>query len=72
MFITSLTTVIAFLATAISVLLPIFTYGIFAAINIATNYVLIITLFPAFLVFREQFLEKRRKAKAIKSPRVES
>lgn len=53
MLVTSSTTVIAFLATAISKLMPIMTYGIFAAINITVNYLLVITIFPAFLVFRE-------------------
>lgn len=53
MLITSATTVISFLATAISKLLPIRTYGIFAALNITTNYLLIITIFPAYLVLRE-------------------
>lgn len=53
MLITSSTTIIAFLATAISKLLPIMTFGIFSAINIAINYILIITFLPAFLVWRE-------------------
>lgn len=53
MLVTSTTTVIAFLATAISKLMPIMTFGIFAAINIAINYLLTISLFPAFLVIRE-------------------
>lgn len=56
MLITSMTTVFAFLATAISVIMPIMTYGIFAAINILVNFILVITLFPAFLVLREKFL----------------
>lgn len=54
MFITSSTTVISFLATAISKIMPIQTYGIFAALNIATNFVLVITYFPAFLIVREK------------------
>jgi len=53
MLITSCTTIISFLATAISKLLPIMTYGIFAAFNIFASYLLVITAFPAFLVWRE-------------------
>lgn len=58
MLITSATTIISFLATAISKLMPIKTYGFFAAITIATNYILVITIFPAFLVIREKCLIK--------------
>lgn len=49
MFVTSSTTIIAFLATAISKILPIMTYGIFAAFSIFGCYLYCAIAFPAFL-----------------------
>lgn len=56
MLVTSSTTIFAFLATAISPLLPIMSFGVFSAINILVNYLLTISLLPAFLVWREKEL----------------
>lgn len=53
MFITSMTTVISFLATAITPIMPIMAFGIFAAITISLNYILTITVFPCLLVWVE-------------------
>lgn len=61
MLITSCTTIIAFLATAISKLVPIMTYGIFAALCILACYLQIISVFPAFLVWREQREKKKEE-----------
>mmetsp|Transcript_73571 Transcript_73571/g.185940 ORF Transcript_73571/g.185940 Transcript_73571/m.185940 type:complete len:1090 (+) Transcript_73571:76-3345(+) len=44
---TSFTTAVAFLATAISPIIPIRTMGIFACLLVLTNYVFVITLTPA-------------------------
>ena len=49
---TSFTTAMAFVATAISPIMPISTFGIYAALCIVINYVMVITLTPcAVLVY---------------------
>lgn len=50
MFVTSFTTASAFLATGFSDIMTISSFGFFAATLIVANYVLVITLFPAFLI----------------------
>lgn len=47
MFITSCTTSVAFIANYFSQLLPVCTFGIYAAIIVQTNFLLSITFFPA-------------------------
>jgi len=59
MFITSATTCAAFVCTAVSPLPSIQSFGIFSAIVIATDYILIITWFPACVVMYHNYLEKR-------------
>lgn len=63
MLVTSTTTVIAFMATAVSKLLPVMTFGIFAAICIVILFTLTVTFLPAFIVFREKFMMKRAEKK---------
>mmetsp|Transcript_17976 Transcript_17976/g.20409 ORF Transcript_17976/g.20409 Transcript_17976/m.20409 type:complete len:952 (+) Transcript_17976:4057-6912(+) len=63
MLVTTLTTFCAFMATAVSELMPIAAFGIFAACFILFNYVLVITSFPAVVVLREKFFIWRRKGK---------
>ena len=53
MFVTSFTTASAFLATGFSDIMPISSFGYFAAILIVSNYLLVITLFPAVLMVWE-------------------
>ena len=48
---TSLTTAAAFLATAISPIMPIAAFGIYAAICVLMNYVLAMTMLPAVLIW---------------------
>ena len=47
---TSLTTCVAFIATAISPIMPIASFGIYAAMGVLFNYVLVMTLFPCTLM----------------------
>ena len=47
---TSATTCVAFMATAISPIMPIASFGIYAALGVFLNYVLVITLFPCTLM----------------------
>lgn len=53
MFVTSFTTASAFLATGFSDIMPISSFGYFAAVLIVSNYILVITLFPAVLMVYE-------------------
>ena len=52
MFITSCTTAVAFLANYFSVLLPISTFGIYAAIIVIANFFLAMTFFPAVIMLK--------------------
>lgn len=55
---TSFTTMVAFLATAISPIMPVATFGIFAATAILVNYIFVITFIPAAVVVQTVYLEK--------------
>lgn len=57
--ITSSTTSVAFLANALNPLMPIASFGIYAAIIISSNYLLIILMFPPVIIFWERNLAKR-------------
>jgi predicted RND superfamily exporter protein len=52
MFITSCTTAVAFLANYFSVLLPISTFGVYAAIIVIANFFLAMTFFPAVIMLK--------------------
>jgi len=54
MAVTSSTTAVAFLANAFSELMPISSFGIYAALIIPMNYFLVIFFFPAVLMWWEQ------------------
>mmetsp|Transcript_16142 Transcript_16142/g.18104 ORF Transcript_16142/g.18104 Transcript_16142/m.18104 type:complete len:977 (+) Transcript_16142:234-3164(+) len=56
MFITTFTTFCAFMATAISKIMPIAAFGIFSATLILVNYVMVVTNFAAWVVVRERCL----------------
>ena len=58
MLVTSSTTAFAFLASAFSKLMPIRSFGIFAAIVIPMNFILVITLFPALVIVDEKIIKK--------------
>jgi len=47
---TSSTTCVAFMATAVSPIMPIASFGIYAAFGVFLNYILAITLFPCVLM----------------------
>eukprot|EP01052_Picozoa_sp_SAG31_P033394 SAG31_NODE_3766_length_3902_cov_3.028399_1_plen_754_part_00 len=51
---TSFTTAAAFLATGASDIMPIAAFGIFAALSVTMNYVLVMTVFPCLLIIWER------------------
>eukprot|EP01083_Nonionella_stella_P090129 251819_1 len=67
MLITSITTSVAFFATAISGIIPIASFGIFAGCLILCNYALVCTYFPAVLVLYERNCNGKRCCKRSKS-----
>jgi predicted RND superfamily exporter protein len=56
---TSFTTIMAFIATGFSKIMPISAFGFFAATLVAVNYVFAIVTFPACLIFFERHLAHR-------------
>lgn len=56
--VTSSTTAVAFLANAFSPLMPIKSFGIYAAIIIPSNYLLVIMLFPSAIIFYDKHFDK--------------
>jgi len=66
---TSFTTIVAFLATAISPIMPISTFGILAAVSILFNFVFVITVFPAVIMCHHLwFIKKICSARAGEKP----
>ena len=59
MFNTSFTTAVAFMATAISPIVPISAFGIFAAIAIVVNYIFVLTLLPMTVLLWHRIFYKR-------------
>lgn len=55
MFATSSTTGAAFLATGLSPIMPISSFGFFAGILIPVNFILVITFYPALLMIFEKY-----------------
>lgn len=56
---TSSTTSAAFLATGMSPIMPISSFGIFAGILIPVNYILVITFYPAIVIVHyNHFIDK--------------
>ena len=51
---TSLTTAVAFLATALSPIMPIHAFGIYAAICVLMNYALAMTMLPAVIIWHDE------------------
>lgn len=58
MAVTSSTTAVAFLANYFSPLMPFKSLGIYAAIIILANYLLVSMLFPSAIVFYEMHFDK--------------
>ena len=56
---TSSTTSVAFLANAFSPIMPIASFGIYAAVIITVNYALIIMVFPPLIIWYEYCLKDR-------------
>lgn len=56
--VTSSTTAVAFLANVLSPMMPIQSFGIYAAIIIPANYLLIVMLFPPAVIIYERYLAK--------------
>ena len=61
MAVTTFTTVIAFLATGLSPMMPIAAFGIWAGTVVFVNYLLMITFFPACLSWYHQHVKEREK-----------
>ena len=59
MFITSLTTAVAFVANGVSAVPPIRLFGYFMALLVVGNYILVITWFPAATVIHHKYCNKR-------------
>jgi hypothetical protein len=57
---TSFTTAVAFVATSISPVMPISTFGIFSALAIVLNYVFVISLTPAALIIYHRTWEGKK------------
>jgi predicted RND superfamily exporter protein len=55
---TSFTTAMAFVATAISPIMPISTFGIYAAICIVINYFMVIMITPTAVLFHHVYVRK--------------
>lgn len=61
---TSSTTGAAFLATGLSDIMPISSFGIFAGILIPMNFLLVITYYPASLMVYEYYFKNMCSKKA--------
>ncbi len=55
---TSFTTAMAFVATAISPIMPISTFGIYAALCIVLNYIMVVTITPTAILVYEVHVSK--------------
>ena len=61
MLVTSSTTAFAFLSSSFSKIMPIRTFGIYAAIIIPMNFILVITLYPAIIIVDERVIKRINK-----------
>lgn len=57
MFMTSSTTGVAFVANYFSPIMPIKAFGLFAAIIIPINFLLVIWVFPSLIIFEEKYIK---------------
>lgn len=65
---TSFTTAAAFFSTATSPIVPISTFGVFAALLVLLQFVLVITLYPAVLIVWYRFWRGRKWYRCFKAP----
>ena len=56
--VTSITTAVAFLANVFSPIMPIQSFGIYAAIIIPVNYILVVCMFPPAIILYERHFAK--------------
>jgi predicted RND superfamily exporter protein len=56
MMVTSITTVFSFIATGFSTIMPISTFGIFAAILVAINYFEVILILPIYYLIYDKHI----------------
>lgn len=57
-FVTSFTTAFAFVATSLSEVIPIRTFGTFSATLVVVDFALTLTLFPAFLLMHHRLTKQ--------------
>ena len=67
MLVTTLTTAFAFAATALSPLIPISAFGIWATFCVIMNYLLVISFYPCIVSLHYQYIQKYEKWKVFKS-----
>ena len=60
MFVTSLTTVIAFFASAFSPLLPAKSFGVFAGLLVIVNYISVVIFFPCVVILHHVYFKNCR------------
>lgn len=65
---TSFTTAMAFLSTALSPIMPISSFGIYASIAVVVNYIYVVTFTPAALMLHEKYLAHRGFCGCCKKP----
>lgn len=68
--ITSSTTCCAFVANAFSKILPIRAFGIYAAIIIPVNYILIYVMLPPMIVFHDKYFKNMRCCTAVDNKKL--
>jgi predicted RND superfamily exporter protein len=61
MMVTSITTVFSFIATGFSTIMPISTFGIFAAILVTINYFEVILILPIYYLIYDKHIQPRFK-----------
>jgi len=66
-FSTSLTTALAFLCMGLSPIMPVRTFGIFAAMVVVCNYVMVLTLIPTCMIICKGFQDWLSRASEVKS-----
>lgn len=59
MFVTSLTTAASFLATALTPMMPIISFAIYAALVVMVNYSMVVLIYPSIWMFYEKHIKKR-------------
>lgn len=72
MFMTSSTTCVAFLANYFSPIMPIRAFGIFAAIIIPINFILVIWVFPSLIIFEDKYIKSYFERCCTRGPKAHS